>query len=89
MNNLIEKKIQEIHIYFKGQEKEVIHDFENCLKKRYREESSFFVAYEKAANDLGNEEEVPEAYDKSTIGWIKDCMPFISEKIFSKEVVAV
>lgn len=82
------KKLDEIHTKFSARgEREAIYDFARMLRQRMRMSKirtakNFVTAYEKAVTDIGDENKVPYAWDKSTEGFVHEVMPFITKELF-------
>lgn len=81
-----QKKLAEVHKFFKGGERDAIYDFASCLRKRLRFGSAkdFFTACEQAAEDLRDKTKVPEVYDGPTISFVVAVSPFIAENLFGR-----
>lgn len=82
------KKLGALHEKFTERgEKEAIYDFTRMLKQRVsrvKTARGFVAAYNKAVTDIGDKNKVPEAWDKSTEGFIQQVMPFVAKEIFGQ-----
>lgn len=79
------KKLDEAHKKFsKPGERDAVYDFARMLKLRISRGTAqdFITAYDKAVNDLSDENKMSEIYDEATKGFIHDMVSFIAKYMF-------